>query len=207
MSDPEFAKYHVLHVNVKEAVNIPKLGLITTANPYCKLYIEGNEGYKLRTRVVLKSLKPVWDQAFHFILDKINCALCVEIWSKSTLKKDVFIATLRVPISDSNYNRINDTWSKCVFQGKIGANITTPVGLRLVLHLCHPGSVLYKNDGNLDVATKYFSHFIANKSNTAKNVHDQEKNGESEVEQFDIPSVPIGMMAPWMIKQWMLIDE
>ncbi|KAK9279953.1 hypothetical protein L1049_013637 [Liquidambar formosana] len=78
----------VLSVTVISAEDLPVVDLMGKADPYVVIIMKKTEA-KQKTRVVNKSLNPIWNQTFDFVVeDGLHDMLILEVWDHDTFGKD-----------------------------------------------------------------------------------------------------------------------
>ncbi|CAH9086764.1 unnamed protein product [Cuscuta europaea] len=96
----------VLSVTVISAYDLPAADLLGKADPYVVLTLR-KAGIKNKTRVVMKSLNPEWNQTFDFLVeDGLHEMLTLEVWDHDTFGKDYMgrcILTLTRVIMEGEY--------------------------------------------------------------------------------------------------------
>lgn len=99
-----------LLVRVIEARNLPAMDLNGLSDPYVRLQL-GKQ--KARTKVVKKSLDPLWDEEFGFRVDDLNEELLVSVLDEDKYFNDDFVGQLKVPVSrvfDSDEQSLGPAW-------------------------------------------------------------------------------------------------
>ncbi|CAH9083971.1 unnamed protein product [Cuscuta epithymum] len=101
----------VLSVTVISADDLPAADLLGKADPYVVLTLR-KAGTKNKTRVVMKSLNPEWNQTFDFLVeDGLHDMLTLEVWDHDTFGKDYMgrcILTLTRVIMEGEYKESYD---------------------------------------------------------------------------------------------------
>ncbi|KAM7490068.1 hypothetical protein LguiA_032989 [Lonicera macranthoides] len=78
----------VLSVTVISAEDLPAVDLMGKSDPYVIVIMKKSE-QKQKTRVVNKTLNPVWNQTFDFVVeDGLHDLLMLEVWDHDTFGKD-----------------------------------------------------------------------------------------------------------------------
>ncbi|KAG6695636.1 hypothetical protein I3842_09G108100 [Carya illinoinensis] len=99
-----------LLVRVIEARNLPAMDLNGLSDPYVRLQL-GKQ--KAKTKVVKKSLDPLWDEEFGFRVDDLNEELLVSVLDEDKYFNDDFVGQLKVPVSrvfDSDDQSLGPAW-------------------------------------------------------------------------------------------------
>nr|GLL45318.1 synaptotagmin-5-like [Ipomoea trifida] len=101
----------VLSVTVISADDLPAADLLGKADPFVVLTLR-KAGTKNKTRVVMDSLNPVWNQTFDFVVeDGLHDMLILEVWDHDTFGKDYMgrcIITLTRVILEGEYKVTHD---------------------------------------------------------------------------------------------------
>ncbi|XP_028067182.1 synaptotagmin-4-like [Camellia sinensis] len=78
----------VLSVTVISAENLPSVDIMGKSDPYVVLIMKKSE-QKSKTRVLINTLNPVWNQTFDFVVeDGLHDLLILEVWDHDTFGKD-----------------------------------------------------------------------------------------------------------------------
>lgn len=78
----------VLSVTVISAENLPSVDIMGKSDPYVALIMKKSE-QKSKTRVLINTLNPVWNQTFDFVVeDGLHDLLILEVWDHDTFGKD-----------------------------------------------------------------------------------------------------------------------
>ncbi|VFQ60136.1 unnamed protein product [Cuscuta campestris] len=78
----------VLFVTVICAKDLPATGLFRSCDPYVLIILKKSE-LKEKTRVAAKTLNPVWDQTFEFVIeDGLHDLLIFEVWEHHVCRND-----------------------------------------------------------------------------------------------------------------------
>ncbi|XP_019153553.1 PREDICTED: synaptotagmin-5-like [Ipomoea nil] len=101
----------VLSVTVISADDLPAADLLGKSDPFVVLTLR-KAGTKNKTRVVMDSLNPVWNQTFDFVVeDGLHDMLILEVWDHDTFGKDYMgrcIITLTRVILEGEYKETYD---------------------------------------------------------------------------------------------------
>lgn len=121
MSMPRFYR---LSVGVIEARGLP--GLKSNgqkSDPYCKISFET---YAPQTRVITDTVKPVWDETFHFDISQpnTNSELCIKVHHDDGSLKHTRIGMVTIPLFDIKTAKTLDAWysiigQDCIAHGEV----------------------------------------------------------------------------------------
>ncbi|KAH0787749.1 C2 domain containing protein [Histomonas meleagridis] len=128
-----------LHVRVLEALDIAKMD-ISKSDPYCVISVTSSNDTR-KTRVIENSLKPVWNEDFHFnIPNPSNAALKILMRDKDLIKDDD-MASLEVQLCSLPPGQVIDQWYNMIpaHHVKKGGRI------HLILHLSPTGAPAFQN--------------------------------------------------------------
>ncbi|CAH9072114.1 unnamed protein product [Cuscuta epithymum] len=77
----------VLRLTVIKAEDLPATGRLQRCDPYVLIKLKKSE-HEEKTRVATKTLNPVWDQTFNFVIeDGLHDLLICEVWDNHTCRK------------------------------------------------------------------------------------------------------------------------
>ncbi|KAE8686358.1 C2 and GRAM domain-containing protein [Hibiscus syriacus] len=99
-----------LIVGVMEARNIPAMDINGFSDPYVKLQL-GKQRYK--TKVVKKTLNPIWGEEFSFKVEDLNEELLISVLDEDKYFNDDFVGHLKVPVSqvfDAHNKSLGTAW-------------------------------------------------------------------------------------------------
>lgn len=101
-----------LVVRVIEARNLPSMDLNGSSDPYVRLQLGRN---RFRTKVVKKSLNPLWHEEFTFWVEDLSEDLVVSVLDEDRYFNDDFVGQLKLPVSqvfDAEDKSLGTTWHK-----------------------------------------------------------------------------------------------
>ena len=101
----------MLNVEVIEARDLPKIGLVGKTHPYCYVWISSRPTHKKKTRTIKKTFAPVWNEFFALPLQDRNLDFFkVQLFNHDRVGKDTMISSLDVQLSSLNVGEIKDDW-------------------------------------------------------------------------------------------------
>jgi hypothetical protein len=112
----------IMHVYVLEAINIPKMDLMSKTDPYVILRFE-RDLIGVRTKVLDDTLTPQWNELVNLIITDINEDLIIEIWDKN-VKKDKMICSSKLNIKKYLNEEPQFEW---IQMGKVSINLAIQV--------------------------------------------------------------------------------
>ncbi|KAH0786328.1 XYPPX repeat family protein [Histomonas meleagridis] len=128
-----------LHVRVIEALDIAKMD-ISKSDPYCVISVSSSNDTR-RTRVIENSLKPMWNEEFHFnIPNPSNSALKILMRDKDICKDDD-MAHLEVQLCSLPVGQVVDQWYNMIPAHRVKKGGR----LHLILHLAPNGCPPFQN--------------------------------------------------------------
>ncbi|EKX32346.1 hypothetical protein GUITHDRAFT_121487 [Guillardia theta CCMP2712] len=103
-SHPESSKIGKLSVCVHGASGLPKMDLIRSCDPYCILYLTGQEdAQSYVTRTIPRSVTPKWEEEFEWDVAAEASSVVITVWDKDNITKDDFIGSVSVELSKALY--------------------------------------------------------------------------------------------------------
>ena len=111
-----------MHIYALEAINIPKMDLMSKSDPYVIFRFE-KDLIGARTKYLDDTLTPQWNQLVNLYITDINEDLIVEIWDKN-VKKDKIICSSKLNIQKYLNGQVFYEWIK---MGKIAINLVIQV--------------------------------------------------------------------------------
>ena len=103
----------ILHLKVVEAVDIPKMDIISKSDPYCIVSLS-NSVNRQRTKTIDNTDHPVWNQEFHFPIkhnsNNTPVSISITVYDEDTFSKDDIISSIEIPVNDYLVGRVYDEW-------------------------------------------------------------------------------------------------
>ena len=112
----------IMHIYALEAINIPKMDLMSKSDPYVVFRFE-KDLIGARTKYLDDTLTPQWNQLVNLYITDINEDLIIEIWDKN-VKKDKIICSSKLNIQKYLNGQVFYEWIK---MGKIAINLVIQV--------------------------------------------------------------------------------
>ena len=112
----------IMHIYALEAINIPKMDLMSKTDPYVVFRFE-KDTIGTRTKYLEDTLTPQWNQLIDLIITDINEDLIIEIWDKN-IKFDKMICSTKLNIKKYLNGEPEFLWIKI---GKVSLNIAIHV--------------------------------------------------------------------------------
>ena len=131
----------MFHVRVVEATDLPKMDLFGKTDAYCILQY-ANDKNLMKTKVIEKSFKPVWNEEFHFkVKDLATDQLIILMKDEDKGSSDDPISRLVISLRDLPVGEVIEKWYSCtpVKGVKKGGK------LRLTLHIAPEGAVAFQS--------------------------------------------------------------
>lgn len=86
-----------LTIKVIEASGVAAKDMGGTSDPYCIIHVDS---CKAKTKVKRKSLDPVWNQEFSFVLNSPSGVIHIEMWDKDTFTPDDFLGQVDIQLAE-----------------------------------------------------------------------------------------------------------
>ena len=111
-----------MHIYALEAINIPKMDLMSKSDPYVIFRFE-KDLIGARTKYLDDTLTPQWNQLVNLYITDKNEDLIIEIWDKN-IKNDKIICSSKINIQKYLNGQVFYEWIK---MGKIAINLVIQV--------------------------------------------------------------------------------
>ena len=112
----------IMHIYAIEAINIPKMDLMSKTDPYALFRFE-KDIIGQRTKVLEDTLTPQWNELVNLIITDENEDLIIEIWDKN-IKKDKMICSTKLNIKKYLDEEPHYEWVQI---GKVSINLVIQV--------------------------------------------------------------------------------
>ncbi|KAH3767558.1 Phosphatidylserine decarboxylase proenzyme 2 precursor [Pelomyxa schiedti] len=105
----EFLPRGLLEIKVIEAKGVLAADLNGLSDPYCIIKFAGKE---CRSRTIMKTLDPKWDETFHFVVPATATHFTVlfEVWDWDTISSSDFLGKVEFDIGNLPFNNSVEKW-------------------------------------------------------------------------------------------------
>jgi Ca2+-dependent lipid-binding protein len=100
----------VLHIRLREGVDIPSLDLVGKSDPFCLIQLSSS-AQVFRTKVIENSSKPVWNEDFQVnVHDPAKDTLHIQMRDDDDASEDDLISKTKIALSTLTPGTVTDLW-------------------------------------------------------------------------------------------------
>eukprot|EP01129_Flabellula_baltica_P002901 TRINITY_DN12784_c0_g1_i1.p1 TRINITY_DN12784_c0_g1~~TRINITY_DN12784_c0_g1_i1.p1 ORF type:complete len:406 (-),score=86.40 TRINITY_DN12784_c0_g1_i1:1061-2278(-) len=137
----------IVYVTVKSARNLAPMDKGGTSDPYVILTTDFDK-QKFKTKIIKKTLNPVWDQEFQFYGEPSG-NLLLKIWDKDKWVKDDFLGDVMIPLEQAMEGAVDEWYT---IENEPKTKVGEPGQIRIKLY--YPSSTSANNQGD-DIFSRY----------------------------------------------------
>lgn len=102
-------------VDIIEARNLPKMDVIGSCDPYCKVWLSTRPTFVQQTKIVKQSKVPVWNESFSFSFEASSLSVAtlnIDVFDWDRVSSDDLISNLSISLAkEAQEKRDSDgTW-------------------------------------------------------------------------------------------------
>ncbi|KAH0785729.1 C2 domain containing protein [Histomonas meleagridis] len=132
-----------LNIRIIEATDVPSMDPNGKSDPYCKIKLLHRKEKPLKTRIIKKTLTPVWYQDFHIEIKSLRTDVVkISLIDYDAIGSDDKIGYIEIPVSTLEYGHIIDQWFNFTpYKGVKKGGI-----VHMILHLANKNQVAFQEN-------------------------------------------------------------
>ncbi|KAH0795226.1 C2 domain containing protein [Histomonas meleagridis] len=133
-----------LNIRIIEATDVPAMDPNGKSDPYCKIkFVNRPKDKQFKTRVIKKTLNPVWYQDFHLEIKSIRTdTIKISLIDHDDIGKDDKIGYLDLPVSTLQPGVVNEQWYSFIpYKGVKKGGL-----VHMIIHLADANQVAFQQN-------------------------------------------------------------